>query len=86
MRLNHITFAEDVVGGATPNVSIANLTLGGFILGALEHTSTGDAIQKWTVGDFDFTESFTLSADLLIDGTWNNDDNTSVGVVVGCSL
>lgn len=78
-----LTDATD--GGLDPNVSIANLNLGGFPLGGVSHTGSGSLTQGWALSDFDFTNSFTLAADLTIEGFWDNGSDTGVKVTVGCS-
>jgi hypothetical protein len=83
-----ILLKDDADNGGTPNVDFNNVVLGGFPLGDFSHTPTtngSERFQHWTVTGFDFTNSFTMTGDLVVDGTWNVEENTNVQVVVGCT-
>lgn len=80
-----IAIIDDVSGGVTPNIMLRNVTLGGFPLGELSHSGQMPTMQEWALSNFDFSESFTFSADIDIEGDWVNGANTYIAATVGCT-
>lgn len=40
--------------------------------------------KNWTVTDFDFSQDFTISGDMVVTGTWSNAERSKLQIVVGC--
>jgi hypothetical protein len=72
---------------AVPNVEFNNVTLS---FGAVMHElgdfahSGSPTFQHWMVSGVDFSQEFTLSGDLVVDGPWANNEATRVEITVGC--
>lgn len=40
--------------------------------------------KNWTVSEFDFSKDFTLTGDLVVDGTWTGNETSKLQLTVGC--
>jgi hypothetical protein len=70
-------------------VNLNNVMLGSFALGDFDGGLGGDSVddwQNWTIAGFDFSDDFTLTADLELDGTFGSSQELSkVEFLMGCS-
>ena len=62
------------------NLRFNNVTLDGNSLGNFGE----EGWKNWTVTGFDFTKSFTLTGDLVVDGTWTGSETSKLQISVGC--
>lgn len=67
-------------GAALQNVTLGSFDLGNF--GTVEKAGTPNW-QNWTVTNFDFSQSFLVTADLVVDG-YNGNESIKVEFNVGC--
>lgn len=70
-------------------VNLNNVMLGSFALGDFDGGVGGDSVddwQNWTITGFDFSDDFTFTADLELDGTFGSSQELSkVEFLMGCS-
>ena len=70
-------------------VNLNNVMLGSFALGSFNGGVGGDSVddvQNWTITGFDFTQNFTMTAELELDGVFGNSQELSrVEFLMGCS-
>jgi hypothetical protein len=62
------------------NLRFNNVMLDGHSLGNFGE----EGWKNWTVTGFDFTKSFTLTGDLVVDGTWTGNETSKLQISVGC--
>jgi hypothetical protein len=67
-------------GAALENVMLESFDLGDF--GTVDKAGT-PGWQNWTVTGFDFSQSFQVTADLVVDG-YNGNESIKVEFNVGC--
>lgn len=63
----------------TGELAFNNVTLDGFSLGDFDD----EGWKNWTVSDYDFSQSFTVSGDLVVSG-WTGSETNKLQLVVGC--
>jgi hypothetical protein len=62
------------------NLRFNNVTLNGNDLGDFGE----EGWNNWTVSGFDFSQSFTLSGDLVVEGVWEGSETNKLQIMVGC--
>ena len=62
------------------NLRFNNVTLNGIPLGNFGE----EGWKNWTVSDFDFSQSFIIEGDLVVEGVWSGSETNKLQIVVGC--
>ncbi len=65
---------------ATHNIRFNNVVLGGFPLGDFG----AEGWNNWTVTGFDFTQSWTMTGDLVVSTAFLNNETNKIQLTVGC--
>jgi hypothetical protein len=66
-------------------VALQNVLLDGVSLGSASSLSSADATYKnWYLSGYDFSNGFTLSADLVLTGTLLSSESSKVDMTFGC--
>lgn len=63
----------------TGELAFNNVMLDGNSLGNFDDESW----KNWTVSDYDFSQSFTVSGDMVVQG-WTGSETNKLQIVVGC--
>lgn len=62
------------------NLRFNNVMLDGYSLGNFGE----EGWRNWTVSDYDFSQGFTLTGDLVVEGVWSGSETNKLQLMVGC--